>query len=114
MDGSKNRQPAQPHEITGGKSMHRVTLTLEPTDKKSRFREFSDYIIASYPTGEWLFDFDESVDAKRLFVFYAHDPEAVRRVFSRTCGDFGLKIGRFEAQPMSASEMESVRERLDD
>jgi len=114
VDGSKNRQPAWPREATGDKSIHRVLVALEPTSKKSRFGEFSDFIVDSYPTGEWLFDTEATDDAKRLFVFYAHDPEAVRKVFSATCGDFSLKISRFETQPMSASEMEKVRERLDD
>ena len=89
----------------------RITFQLADNQPSEAMESFEDYLVDTYPTGEWaMIDEVSEPPGFRVFEFIVDDVEAARE-FVQSAAEFNkLTVGKVTTAPSSAEEFEAAEE----
>jgi hypothetical protein len=88
--------------------MKKITATFDPGKK---WDEFADFILDTYPTGDYYQDWRE--DRPGTLVFYGEDTKEIREMLTKSAPIYGVTVRKITEKDLTDKEWEKIEGELE-
>lgn len=111
----KAAEPTKSNQTKKAEAQHYHIITMMiPASKDHKYNEFSDYVMSTYPVGDWHYDLDKSNDSKKVVAFYATKPADVISYLQEMAPHYKLKMGLSQCRLIGVNDWTKIKKKLEE